>query len=133
MRFALSLLAAGMALAACQSPPPKPPDSSQTWQPSTLKEETMNQVHAGLRVYELCVNDETKKHINDKEDSRRITDLILKNCEDKLQAVKAPLDAEQVPDAASERFLRRQRSQVAQQVLRVVMATQAVRSARDKP
>lgn len=131
MRFALSLLAAGMALTACQSAAEKPPEPSQEWRPSTLKEETLNQVHAGLRVYEQCVNDETRAHMNDKEDSRRVTDLILKNCEDKLLAVKAPFDAEKVPDAISERYLRSKRSQVAQQVVRVVMATQAVRSAQD--
>jgi hypothetical protein len=129
MRFALCLLAAGMALTACQSTPPsKEAEASQTWQPSTLKEETLNKVHEGLRVYEQCVNDQTRAHINDPEDSRRVTDLILKNCEDKLMAVKAPFDAEHVPDAISERYLRSKRSQAAQQVVRVVMATQALRS-----
>ncbi|MGZ8216861.1 hypothetical protein [Methylomagnum sp.] len=130
MRFFVSALIAGMTLTACQSSV-KPEATSQAWQPSTLSQQTLDKVHERLRVYEQCVNDETHTHLNDKEDSRRVTDLILQSCEDELSAVKAPFQAEQVPDQISERYLRSKRSLAAQQVLRVVMATQAVRSANE--
>lgn len=106
---------------------------SGTWEPSTLSQATLDKVHAGLEVYGKCADTETRAHINDKDDSRRVADLILKNCEDKLGIIKAAFDAEKVPATISERYLRSKRSQIAQQVLRVVMATQAARSAQSAP
>jgi hypothetical protein len=132
MRFFASVFLAAMGLAACQ-PAVKDAEESQTWQPSTLSEQTLDKVQAALKVYQQCVNDETRVHLNDHEDSRRVADTILKNCEGKLSEVKAPFDAEKVPESISERYLRSKRSLAAQQVLRVVMATQAVRSAGESP
>jgi hypothetical protein len=128
MRVLASVLFAGLALAGCQQAPTKSAEEPQAWQPSTLKEQTLDQVNAGLRVYQQCVNDQTRAHLNDDMDSRKITDVILKDCEDKLSAIKGAFDAEQVPASISERYLRSKRSMAAQQILRVVMATQAVRS-----
>lgn len=127
MRALLCLILAGITLMACQSPEKKT-EQATAWQPSTLSEETLGKVQDGLRVYQRCVNDETRTHLDDRMDSRRITDLILQNCEDKLSAIKATFDAENVPDSISERYLRSKRSHAAQQILRVVMANQAVRS-----
>lgn len=127
MRALLCLILAGTGLVACQSPANKA-DEPGAWQASTLSEETLAKVQDGLRVYQRCVNDETRTHLDDRMDSRRITDLILQNCEDKLSAIKAAFDAENVPDSISERYLRSKRSHAAQQILRVVMANQAMRS-----
>ena len=132
MRLLASIFLAAMSLAACQSAV-KDAEESQTWQPSTLSEQTLDKVQAALKVYQQCVNNETRSHLNDKEDSRQVTDTILKNCESKLSAVRAPFDAEKVPESISERYLRSKRSLAAQQVLRVVMATQAVRSTGGSP
>lgn len=128
MRVLANVLLAGLALAACRQAPVKNAEEPQAWQPSTLSEQTLDQVNAGLRVYQQCANDETRAHLNDRMDSRKVTDVILKNCEDKLSAIKTAFDAEQVPASISERYLRSKRSMAAQQILRVVMATQAVRS-----
>ncbi len=99
------------------------------WEPSTLNPATLDKVHGALKVYQQCANDQTQAHLNDKMDSRKVTDLILKACEDKLTPVKTAFDAEKVPAEISERYMRAKRSQAAQQILRVVMATQAVQSA----
>jgi hypothetical protein len=128
MRVLASVLLAGLALAACQQAPVKNAEEPRAWQPSTLSEQTLDQVNAGLRIYQQCANDETRAHLNDRMDSRKVTDVILKNCEGKLSAIKTAFDAEQVPASISERYLRSKRSMAAQQILRVVMATQAVRS-----
>lgn len=118
---ALFFIAAAALAAAVQA-------EGEGWAPSTLSPATLDKVHAGLEVYGKCANDETRAHIDDRDDSRRVADLILKNCEPKLTAIKAAFDAEKVPDSISERYLRSKRSLIAQQVLRVVMATQAVQS-----
>lgn len=104
----------------------------QDWQPSTLSEKTQERIHAGVEQYHQCLNEQTKAHVNDKDDSRRVADLILKNCESALAAVKPAFDAEKVPDVMSERYLRSKRSKAAQQVVRVVMSAQAVRSVEDQ-
>ena len=107
--------------------------TKQEWQPSTLSEQTLNKVNAGVEQYQTCLNDETRTHINDKDDSRRVTDLILRNCEAKLTVVKTAFDAEKVPGVISDRYIRSKRSRAAQQIVRVVMATQAQRSVEQKP
>lgn len=102
----------------------------KAWAPSDA---TMDKVNGLLKSYELCANDETRAHIDDKVDSRKVTDLVLQKCEDKLSAIKAVFNADHAPDAASEHFIRRKRSHVAQQILRVVMGHQAVQSANPTP
>jgi hypothetical protein len=104
-----------------------------TWEPSTLKPETLDRVRETLESYQRCLDEETRAHLDDKLDSRRVADTILKNCESQLTTIKTAFDAEKVPDSISERYLRSKRSQAAQQVLRVVMATQATRSVNPTP
>ena len=105
----------------------------QEWQPSTLSDKTLAKVNAGVEDYFKCLNDETLKHVQDKDDSRRVTDLILGNCEKRLGAVKEAFDAEKVPANLSERYLRSKRSRGAQQVVKVVMQAQALRHAETHP
>jgi hypothetical protein len=105
----------------------------QTWQPSTLSEKTLKKVDEAVLAYQKCLNDETRQHLKDPEDSRRVTDLILNACDGRLAPIKPAFRAEKVPDPLAERYLRRKRSQAAQQVLRVVMAEQALRHRETTP
>jgi hypothetical protein len=105
----------------------------QEWQPSTLSEQTLAKVNAGVEQYQTCLNNETRAHVNDKDDSRKVADLILRNCEKPLSVVKAAFDAEKVPGVISDRYLRSKRSRAAQQVVKVVMGAQASRSAEPRP
>ena len=103
--------------------------SSQEWQPSTLSDASIQKVHTGLEAYQRCLNEETQKHLKDREDSRKVTDVILGLCEDRLTAIKKVFDDEKVPSGASDRYIRGKRSRAAQQIVRVVMAEEASRSA----
>lgn len=105
----------------------------QEWQPTTVSEQTQAKVNAGVEQYQICLNDETKTHINDQDDSRKVTDLILRNCEKKLIVVKEAFDAEKVPGAISDHYIRAKRSRAAQQVVKVVMGAQAARHVETKP
>ena len=105
----------------------------QEWQPTTLSEQTQAKVNAGVEQYQICLNEETKAHVNDKDDSRKVTDLILRNCEKKLVAVKEAFDAEKVPGVISDHYIRGKRSRAAQQVVKVVMGAQAARHVETKP
>lgn len=111
----------------------EPAAIKQEWQPSTLSEPAQAKVNDGVRQYQVCLNEETRIHVNDKDDSRRVTDLILRNCEKKLTVVREAFDAEKVPGGLSDRYLRSKRSLAAQQVVRVVMGAQAARHAEQQP
>jgi hypothetical protein len=105
----------------------------QEWQPTTLSEQAQAKVNAGVEQYQICLNDETKVHVNDKDDSRKVTDLILRNCEKKLVVIKEVFDAEKVPGTISDRYIRAKRSRAAQQVVKIVMSAQAARHVETKP
>jgi hypothetical protein len=99
------------------------------WAPSTLSEATMTKTREAQRGYEQCLNEQLVKHLASDTDSRAVTDTILKTCEDRLNPIRAAFDAEKVPAAITDRYLRQQRSRAAQGVLREIMAAQAVRQA----
>ena len=109
------------------------PEIKQEWQPSTLSEKTLAKVNSGVEEYQTCLNKETQAHVNDKDDSRKVADLILRNCEKPLGVVKEAFDAEKVPAQISDRYLRSKRSRAAQQVVKVVMSAQAARYSETHP
>lgn len=113
----------------------KPTESEipQEWKPTTLSDKTLAKINQAVESYQHCLNDETKKHVNDPEDSRKLTDLILSACDPKLSPIKPAFQAEKVPDVISERYLQRKRSQAAQQVVRVVMSAHALRYRESHP
>jgi len=111
----------------------EPEPIQQEWQPTTLSDKTQAKVNAGLEEYQKCLNEETKKHVQDKEDSRKLTDLVLRNCEAKMTPIKEAFDAENVPGAISDRYLRSKRSRAAQQVVKIMMQAQAARYSETHP
>lgn len=135
MKVIFSGLCALLLLAACNSStePAKPlaqADSpEQTWQPSTLSEQTIAKANAAVLEYRQCLSKEIGAKAEDRADPRDIANTILKNCEDRLPAIKTAYDAENVPAVISERYIRKTRSQGAQSVLRSVMAVHAMRAA----
>jgi hypothetical protein len=114
----LSLCLPCMALAA--------PD--EQWQATTLSDETLQKVQRTLVDYQQCVNDETRAHSSDRLDSRAITDIVLKKCEQRLGGVKTAFDAEKVPSDVSERYMRSRRTHAARNILKTVMGIQALQA-----
>ena len=112
---------------------PATPEISQDWKPTTLSEKTLGKINQAVDSYHRCLNDETTKHVNDPEDSRKLTDLILSVCDPKLSPIKPAFQAEKVPDVISDRYLQRKRSQAAQQVVRIVMGAHALRYRESHP
>jgi prophage DNA circulation protein len=99
----------------------------QEWKPTTLSEKTLATIQKSVESYHRCLDAETKKHVKDPEDSRKLTDEILTACDAKLSPIKPAFQSEKVPDALSERYLQRKRSQAAQQIVQVVMGAHALR------
>jgi hypothetical protein len=127
------LLQAALASGAIANEKSATPEVSQDWKPTTLSEKTLGKINQAVESYHRCLNDETTKHVNDPEDSRKLTDLILSVCDPKLGPIKPAFHAEKVPDVISERYLQRKRSQAAQQVVRVVMGAHALRYRESHP
>ena len=138
----LAITSAGLLLAGCESkteaekPPstqaqPAHTDASavdQEWKPSTLSEQTIAKANAAVLEYNKCLTTETKAKAADRGDPRDITNVILKNCEGQLPAIKLAFDAENVPAVISERYMRKTRSHGIQAVLRTVMGVHAERA-----
>jgi hypothetical protein len=99
------------------------------WQPSTLSEATLAKVHEAAKAYQDCLNEEFRAHVEEDVDSRLQTDRILHACESRLTPMKAAFDAEKVPDAIGERYLRSHRTRGARELVRLLMAAQAARAA----
>jgi|APFre7841882724_1041349.scaffolds.fasta_scaffold100572_2 hypothetical protein len=97
------------------------------WAPSTLSDSTIAKAQEAKVSYQQCLDEQIRKHLMSNVDSRAITDAILKACEDRLSPIRTAYDAEKVPPSITDRYLRQQRSRAAQDVLREIMAAQAVR------
>ncbi len=137
----LLAISAGLIFVGCDSkpeagkPPSGPSESTQIdqeWRPSTLSAETIAKANAAVLDYRKCLSEETKAKAENRADPRDIANSILKNCENRLPAIKAAFDAENVPATISERYLRKTRSQGAQGVLRIVMGIHAERSGEEE-
>lgn len=134
MKTYLTALVAASCLSACGSTPVAPEEAAEKadtqgqWQASTLSQQTIAKANAAVKGYQQCLNTETMAHVNDPFDSRVIADRILKQCETRLSGIKEAFDTEGVPAVISERYMRKNRSQGAQSVLRYVMSVQAMRA-----
>lgn len=127
------LLGCCLALAACQSEPKRLPvnTDSTSWQPSTLSEQTIARANGAIRQYERCLNSEALGGVKHRGDPRGLADRILRACEGHLEGIRAAYSAEGVPDAISERYMRKTRSRGAQSLMRFLQAVEAQRDAEE--
>ncbi|MDD5033299.1 MAG: hypothetical protein PHE55_00960 [Methylococcaceae bacterium] len=135
MKFRPIIFLSFLTLAGCQSTPVQErtqTESDGEWHRSTLSEQTIAKVNAGVADYRQCLTDAIVAQAKDRRDPRDIANTILKTCEPQLPAIKTAFDAENVPANLSERYLRKTRSQGAQSVLRSVQAVHALRAAEEE-
>lgn len=140
MRIFVTVLLASLVLSGCQSAPPKEkkPDKEPVsdtlthtgeWQGSSLSEQSIRRINELNVKYRRCLQAETDARAATADDPRAIGDLILRQCEDTLGEIQAALEAEGVPNTVAARYVRKNRSQGAQNVMRVVQFVQAQRAA----
>jgi len=120
-------------LAGCQSTPNSPPGDPDpaAWQASTLSEQTIARANEAVKVYERCLNTEALASVRHRGDPRVVADQVLRACEQHLEGIRTAYSAEGVPDAVSERYMRKTRSRGAQSLMRFVQAVEAQRAAEE--
>lgn len=102
------------------------------WQESVLQTATLEKVYKTTGAYQRCMGEALRAQVDNKQDSRALTDAILKKCEPQLQPMREAFAAEKVPTEIAERYLKKTRTQAARNLIREVMAMQAVRGAAAK-
>jgi hypothetical protein len=105
----------------------KPKNKSQTWESTTLSDATIKHIQDAKHQYLLCISTETQKLLKINMDSRAATDLILKQCEDKLAQIRVVFTQEKVPVAITDRYIKRTRTQTARKVLQEMIIAAATR------
>lgn len=103
------------------------------WQAPALKTETIEKIHAQTQNYHQCMGQELLKFTDPAADPRNIADAVLKICEAQLTPMREAFVAEGVPEAQADRYLRRVRTQAANNLLRETMMMQAQRQAGAAP
>jgi hypothetical protein len=99
--------------------------AAEEWEPSRLSGGAIQQINAATVGYRQCLEQAVREQFGGSEDSRAITERILRRCEDRLKPVRQTFDHERVPSAIADRYLRMKRTQAARDVLRTVLSTQA--------
>lgn len=128
--FCLSALAL---LSGCGSDPIKEePPAGGEWRASVLSDATIAKANAAVRDYQTCLNETAQNRAADRGDPRAVADAILKLCETRLNGIETAYDAERVPAALAERYMRQVRSRGAQSLLRYVMTIHAMRAAEEE-
>lgn len=101
--------------------------AEQSWQESILKPATLKKVSAASNQYQRCMGEQLSSYLDSGQDPRGITDAILKQCESQLQPMRDAFIAEKVPPEMADRYLHKTRTHAARNLIREVMAMQAVR------
>lgn len=99
----------------------------EEWQESVLKAATLEKVYKIANQYQRCMVEQLQGQANAEQDSRALTDSILKKCEPQLSPMREVFTAEKVPVEMADRYLKKTRIQAARRLIREVMAAQAQR------
>ncbi len=112
------LLSAGNALA---------DDAKNEWHNTTLTEATIKKIQAASYEYKKCVSDEIQKPDYSKQDTRKATDVIMKQCEPVLAQMREVYISEKVPAVIADRHLKQMRMQTTRNALQSLMFAEAAR------
>lgn len=99
--------------------------NTQSWQASTLSEQTIVQATQAGQEYFSCIQKELTRYRYQGGDSRYETQSLLRRCEDRLTPIRSAFAAEGVDPRITERYLRRKRTQAARYVLETIMGLEA--------
>jgi hypothetical protein len=95
------------------------------WEPSQLKDATIEAVHRQAETYRRCIDTEGRGVAAGNADARDLANEVLKKCEPHLTPARDTLIAEGVSAQEADRYLRKTRTYAARNLLRALMEVQA--------
>lgn len=101
------------------------------WEPSKLKDSTIEAVNRHTANYQHCIDAEGQGIASRQADARELANEVLKKCEAQLTPLREAFLSEGVSEQEADRYLRKTRTYAARNLLRALMEIQAVRSAGD--
>ncbi len=108
-------------------------DAKNEWHNTTLSDATIEKIQAAKYEYKKCVGDEMQKSAYQKQDSRKATDTIIKQCEPVLAKMREIYTDEKVPGAIADRHLKQMRLQTTREALQGMMFFEAARKSGSQP
>jgi hypothetical protein len=102
-------------------------DAKNEWHNTTLTDATMKKIQEAKYQYKKCVVDEMQKPDYSKQDTRKATDIIMKQCEPVLAQMREVYIAEKVPGIVADRHLKQMRMQTTRSALQALMFAEAAR------
>jgi transposase len=102
-------------------------DGKNDWHDTTLSDATIKKIQAAQYQYKKCVSAEMQKFAQQELDSRRATDVIMKQCESVLSQMREVYLAEKVPETIADRHLKQMRIQTTRNVLQGMIFSEAAR------
>ena len=107
-------------------------DAKNEWHNTTLSDATIEKIQAGKYEYKKCIGEEMQKSTYQKLESRKATDVIMKQCEPVLAKMRAIYTDAEVPGVVADRHLRQMRMQTTREALQGMMFSEAARKAGSK-
>lgn len=95
------------------------------WEPSQLKDSTIEAVHRQSEIYRRCIDTEGRGVASAERDARDLANEVLKKCEAQLTPLREALLNEGVSSQEADRYLRKTRTYAARNLLRALMEVQA--------
>ena len=102
-------------------------DAKNEWHNTTLTDATIKKIQEAKYQYKKCVVDEMQKTDYTNQDTRRATDVIMKQCEPVLAKMREVYTAENVPGIVADRHLKQMRLQTTRSALQAMMFAEASR------
>ena len=104
-------------------------DPKNDWHNTTLSDDTIKKIQAVKYQYNKCIANEMSKSNYAKQDIRKATDAIVKQCENLLSDIRNVYLTQKVPDVIIKRHLKQIRIQTTRNVLKQMMFAEAARKA----
>lgn len=104
-------------------------DPKNEWHNTTLTESTIKKIQEARYQYKKCVAAEMQKSTYAEQESRRASELIVKQCEPDLTKMRSIYIEEKVPEVVADRHLKQLRLQTTRSVIQSMMFAEAARKA----
>lgn len=102
-------------------------DPKNDWHNTELSDATIKKIQEAQYQYKKCVAEEMQKPAYHEIDTRKATDLVIKQCEPVLAKMREVYIGEKVPGIIADRHLKQMRLRTTRTALQELMFSEAAR------